>query len=802
MFEFFRRYQRAFIMAITVMVVISFSFFGTYQTLQGPQVEERVAFQAVDGENVSNLELEEALLFFGSDSEDKILFGGAWGPNFLNDGILRKEIFQTGIAEILATQYAGEIEEDLKQRHAKEKKYSLYAHPEAGFVSTETVWSYYAPALKENFDALKMAADPLAPKTFASRVNLYLGERQFPASLLRRALQYQQSQYAWLAPDPYLNRADMSLYGYHTPEDWFGPRFMRIAVEFILNGAKVAKQQGYKVSKAEALADLLHNAEMSFEQLSQNQHRTLDVATSQEYFNEQLRRMHLDQSEAVKIWQQALLFRRLFQDVGNSVFVDRTTIGTFMNYATEAAKGTLYELPQQLQLGNFSDLQKFELYLRAVAKKSDSKSLILPQEFASVSEVSKKTPELVQKRYLLKIAKVDKNQLIPKVTVKETWNWEIAPGNWAALKKEFPELGIKQSGSVSDRMAALDRLDAKTRASVDSYARKAIVDAQPELLFKALAEAEPTTSVVSITLKGPGTPFIGVTEGQTLITLLDQAPLKAESESPPQSAANSDPLAHFSADGRHYYKIEVLARGENEEILTYAEANRKGALEALLNKELESFYAKEKSKNAERFQKKDGQWKEFGDVKDQVAELYFADTLKAIRTSQGQESDLTNNVAASLRFQQHLETMRKQLQENLAAAEEKHILVPKDASSDGKLLAREPLADQWKLHKSSFTIQRSQKNEKVNAAAALLLPNGAWSEVYALPNGELYFYHKSEVAQSDVKSPTIEKIGMMRSLFSEKIQQSLASQLIALYKEVGAISIDYYNQTSRVTADE
>jgi len=57
------------------------------------------------------------------------------------------------------------------------------------------------------------------------------------------------------------------LFGYHTAEDWFGPRFVKLVSEFVINSAKIAEQRGYKVSKEETLVDLMRNVETSFQQI-------------------------------------------------------------------------------------------------------------------------------------------------------------------------------------------------------------------------------------------------------------------------------------------------------------------------------------------------------------------------------------------------------------------------------------------------------------------------------------------------------------------------------------------------------
>lgn len=100
-------------------------------------------------------------------------------------------------------------------------------------------------------------------KLLISRVKLFLAEKKFPSPMLKQVLRYQEKQYNWLSPDQDLDRLDLSLFGYHTIEDWFTPHFTRLVSEFIINASILAEAQGYEVSKAEAMADLIRNTQLS-----------------------------------------------------------------------------------------------------------------------------------------------------------------------------------------------------------------------------------------------------------------------------------------------------------------------------------------------------------------------------------------------------------------------------------------------------------------------------------------------------------------------------------------------------------
>lgn len=800
MLEFFRKYQRYFFILITIVIVISFSFFGTYNTLPSDISRELPAFRAVDGTLVSRAELDEMVLFLSTDMDDKLYYGGAWGPNFLNNGVIKNQLLQTGVAELLAMQYAAELAPDFENRTTAEKRYPLYVHPQAKFISTESAWSYFAPTMLTDFQTIQQSETALSQPAFAARVRLFLGEKNFSSPMLQQVLRYQEKQFPWITPDENLGRLDLSLFGYHTISDWFGPRFMSLMAEFIINSAKIAEQHGYRVSKTEALADLINNANVSFQQNLRSSH--LGVANSQEYYSEQLRRMGMDQNRAAKVWQNVLLARRLFEEAGHSVFVSPVMFSEFVKYAKQPVRGEFYQLPKELKLGDYRALQKFEVYLDAVAARSDQDkaALSLPQSYLTPLEISKKSPELVQKHYELEIAHIDKKELLPKISVPDTWRWEGEEANWARLQKKFADLGLKPADSRQARMAILDSLPDNTRAKVDAFARAQILAKRPELIAQALEAQSPALITVGLSLQGAaGEPFTGVDDVSALIALLDRASTGDEAATQEQAAANQQ-LAKFSLDQRHFYKIKVIERLPNEEVLTFAEANRQGILDRLLDRTLQAHYLKIRDKQANTFQKADASWKDLADVKDPVADSYFAGILRAIQAQETGDAALTGSQAASRRLLPYVKEVQKTLESHPEAAE---IYVRKEAvgsQSPEKLAVAVPLMRQWQLEKRAFQIDRSSNNEQINTIEALELPVNSWSSVVQSPSGAIYFYLKLASDGNENTTLVNEKTRQSQGVLSAEAQRILAIQLLSEFKAKKAMSINYMETGSEMSA--
>lgn len=801
MLDFFRRHQRYFFVLITIVIVISFSFFGTFNSLSNSPFREQIAFTAVDGSTVTRHQLDEMATFIGTDAKDKLLFGGMWGPNFLNDGVITKNFLETGLGVILATTYPQDIQQDFLSRLEKEKRFSLYVHPQAKFIGTEAAWNYFAPGMANYYHALRTSADPLHPQALQARIALYLSEKQFSQQVLHQVLRYQEKQYDWVTPDRNLDRTDLSLFGYHTLEDWFGPRFIRLASEFIMNAAIIAEQKGYEVTKAEALANLIRNAETSYQQVKDSPN--VGVASGKEYFNEQLRRLGLDQNGAAAVWRQVMLFRLLFQDMGSSVFIDPYTFATINGYASETVDGEIYRLPKDMHLKDFKSLQKFETYLDAIAKRSDDDKakLRLPTSFLTAEQIAQKTPELVQKKYHLEIVQVNKKNLEGNVIVKDSWDWEVSDKGWEQLKKQFPELGTKSGASRAERFTSLDSLDDKTRGRIDAFARTALVNEHPEWIKQALDNTTPMTVTIGLHEKGENPLFVGLANAKPLMQLLDAAPLAGQNlaESTPAAKDAAAKLSLFTADQNVYYRIKLLDRAAEPEVLTFAESSSDGSLEKLLNKQLEAAYPKIREDDSKTFQKSDKSWKDFADVKEIVAERYFAKTLEAIKNNYAVENapaTLIPDFAATVRLYPYVKETRTKLLNDPALI----VSLTNEASNEvqNEFAAKKSLADQWKLERAPYQTSRSSADSVLEHATVFQLADGEWTQVNTPANGNLNFFHVVKKSHAPDEKAVANSIAQARRLMSDDVQQKMMDQVLGVIKDKGAISLEYLQQVAEI----
>lgn len=559
MLHFFRKHQKFFFIFITIFVVASFVFYGTYQAFSpafGSRNDE-VVFQTYTGKKIRRTYVDQMARFLSSEewmnSPSQIL-----GANVLNDGVISKDFLETKMALPLFLQNPSLFDEEFKRQCEREKSYTPYVHPYAKFINASSVWSMFSPAIPEKLEAVQKL-DATSKEGVEARIDLFMAQRQFPPAFLSQVLRYQEQEYSKLPPDPRLQREDTALFGYHDLADWFGPRFIEKVCQTITNTAIYARKHGYKVTREEVLADLGNRSAKAYGMLKERV--KLPVNNSAEFLNLVVRKMGLTEDDAVKIWGDVLLFRRLMDEVGNAALVDTLPFENFYTYAHEHATIEIYQLPAEFRFQNEGDLKKFEAYIKAVGHTWDE-TTNLPFDCDSPARIKERAAELVGQRYLLSVAEITNAQLEGKVSLKEMLDWECLPQNWETLKKQFPMLGTK-TGSAFE---ILEGLEAKSRKLIDAFARREIVKSHPEWVEEGLAESTPKQKEIFLTAKSER-PLVGVT---------DISKFRAALENPEE-------LNCYTQTGEEFYRISVREKGE-EEILTFKEALRLGVLDKAAEK--------------------------------------------------------------------------------------------------------------------------------------------------------------------------------------------------------------------------
>lgn len=760
MLNFFRKNQRFFFIVVTIVIVMSFSFFGTFSSFVNElSVSDDKMGKAVDGSDLSQRELHEMVRFLGSSIQDATFLGREKLPNLLNDDVVRKDFLLTGRSDLLLERYFSILKPDLEERLARIKNFSSYVHPEAAFINAASVWQKLQPEAFQMMTFLKEECQTVDPHFFTLLSRLALEQPHLPGEMVRRILLYQQNQYSWIKPDEGLYFANLNPFGFENLEDWLGKKYLQLIAQFIINAAKIAEKRGYHISKEEVKAELLQNMQQGLSALRLKSNPTDEDA--QALLPGQLRMVGLDDQRAVQLWKKVMLFRRLFNDVASFTLVDPLPFEAFNAYANEGVVVEQYGPADALQFRDFRTLLQFQCYLESIFGVSRY-ALSLPTNFPSLQEVEKRAPELVERKCLLEWKEVKKEEIAQRITLKETWEWEGEEENWQLLREKFPSLAKQWTTTAMSRLALLDALDMHERLKIDHFARMKILENHPEWIQEALERVERKKEEVSIRLKGERAPFHTGLTGSVLIERLSQ----------------NSTLELLSSDENTLYHISVLEMKPYNEVLTFGEALSDGTLTQLLEARLEEIYPEMRKKNLALFQKPGGEWKPLHEVVDQLGVLVYAPLLKAIEEDWKQaghelprkEGDQSLEFYTAKRLYSWMRSMRTQII---------------SASDDQKFLSTgAAFADQWKLKKSERLIKRGERSA-FSKEELFALPVGGWSTV-AVELGQLSFCQlmKRGSGESTQQSEKLAKEALAQeactALMVQLLDQMAAHQSIGL----------------------
>lgn len=744
MLDFFRKYQKAFFILVATMVISSFIFFGTFGAMeQGPIRTDRVVGKAIDGSDVKFLEISALSRFLATDQED--LGTQVSTINLLNDGVIRKDILGSGIGAVLVNGHYDALKEELDGRFQRIKTFRFYEHPETPFLSAKAVWQRLSPKVNEHCAHLQ-AEPEMNQANFAHLVELYQLQSALPGEWLRRILLMQEQQYNWLHPDPELRQRDLAMFGFHSLTDWFGKNFVDLSAEFIHNAAICAVEKGYKVSLKEAKADLRANFAAGLRKFQTGKEKP------EIRYQDQLRMLGVDETEAAEVWRKILLFRRYFADLGNSLLLDRMAHTEFSSVANEKVVVDLYQWPSSFKCKTAYTLYALETYLKHAAAHNLEKNLRLPTTFLSPEIVERTAPELVAIPYQAKVFAVDKREIALKAPLKELWAFETEDAVWKSLKSEFPAIaGLQSSGSPEERFAILEKLDPQMRSKIDAYARLKLIERHPDWVKQALDGASGEEKKLFLSAGKIELPYVD--EPAKLGSLFLKIP-----ESPETVL---EELTHFESKTA-FFRFENIEKLSNAKVKTFEEALNDRSLPKMVDRTLEAEFSSAKSLlPVEKSQN-------FSAAKEEIAELML-DRLKKQYLDQAQEMEGSWVLQCMGAMG---EVVLTDLQKN---------------QSDSAWIAtagEDPLISQFKMRKTEKEILRTIKEDWMSKESFVLIPN-EWSSVHVESDGAVMFmYVKAKQANP---SPIIDPLIAGKQVLSSDVGRVLAEQILGVMQKKRAV---------------
>jgi GcvH upstream region-like protein len=669
-------------------------------------------------------------------------------PNLLHGDFLIEYFFKTGGAQALAEAYFPLIKEEIAEKLAKIRTYQPYVHPHASFIAAKEVWKTFAPQVQKDVSQLQEKHRTVSVEAISCMTELFLASQSIPHEFIKKMLSFQIQQHGnFLKPDPSFEGRNFALFGFETPSDWFGDRFIQLMSQSVINIASFAKSKGYKVSLEEARLDLINTATTSLKSAFSSKISDQDILN---YISQELYMLGIEEKRAYKAWQNVLLCKRLLDEVGDAVFIDPVLSHELSSFANQAVNVEQFSLPQELQLRNFSELMKLQAYLEAVYPKSVN-SLDLPQTAASVVDVEKRCPELVEKKIYVSVKEVDLADLALHISLRETWDWERDEKNWSRLQKEFPQLATVVATTDDERYSALEHLDVNVRFEVDQLARTSIVKADPEAIKEALSAADEHKQWLSFRSNGKGTLTLkGISKAQELLSQLE----------------GSETLAEYTQDGTHFYNFAVVEKQHQKRILAFAEAKNDALFAKVVDNKLERAYSEVREKSPSSFQKKDGSWKPFTEVKDQVGALLYASLLRSLeKEAVDKETKYDFQFYAAHRFVPYLKKARAALEKN----------------PDDPQWLKEDVADLgWGLKKQTLCVAHND-TAALDNKEIFSLPVGSFSSVMVNPSGQSSFYHV--ISLQGASKATSKSVELPHAILAHEARREAVTGYIKMLKE-------------------
>jgi len=707
MLSLLRKYQKIMFICVGVFVFIPFVFSGVFAKLNMKSSGRSLLGKAVDGSKVYQDEIERLVAFLSIDVQESLVLEGPGRQNFFNDGVLKKDIFDTGISDILVETYQDQIKKDLSDKFNSFAHYKSYEHPQTSFLNAERVWSQFCPDLVVAIQKFKKATK--FEEQFQLAKDIYLAQREFPPALLRQFLYFQERQLNLSYQDPYIQRGDLAVFHSRNPYDFFGYQFLNLCAQFIHNTALVAKSKGFKVSPQEAKADLLENIRNVVKTQVKDSHEI--PQTVQKVYQETLSQFKFQESDMIHIWQEVLLFRRLLADVSKIAVADSLTSDQFAKFALEKIKLDLYEMPQELQVSSFDEMMKLETYLTAVDAEKGT-HLGFPKKLKSIEELKKSVPDFFFKKFKIRYLEVNREDLKKSISLKQVLSFITDENNFKGFSTRQPKLSLVKTASLEEKLNAFDRLEQREKAELIQFTQEQILKTQVDWLETALSREYGQEIEVKIPLIGTTHLFKGFENASELLETFEKA---------------SSPIV-LDRGGKYLYKIEVVSASHDIQVMEFKEADDLGVLDHVLIKKLEPFYKKIQSKYPELFEETPGSFFPIQNVMDKVGAIYFKESLDHLKAELVKREIIKPDVQdldliAKKRYLLTLESALKKREPNFSVEPVNH-----------------PLAKQFELKKRETIFEKKQGLFPQFAPQIVRMKNEEWSPVVEDEVGQLVFF--------------------------------------------------------------
>jgi len=733
MLTFLRKYQRYFFFVITIVIVISFSFFGTY-SISSELSHKKKDFsigQAVDGSELSFQEISDFSRFLSSDHTTILPAAANREANLLNDGVIYKDLIRNKFIYKLFVAYKPFIEKELQQKLDRVKSYQFYVHPVANFISAKLCWQRMKPDLIQTVDEMQRV-QTIDEAVFANYLDIYEKQMEVSPEWIKKILVLQQRQYPTLNFDQQVLYQNFSLFGFTSLDDWLGKNFIDLAAQFIWNMGILAEQKGYKVSEKEAYFSLINNVKEGIEKYFQQEAKK---GFEEDVFHHQLRKLGMEEKRALAIWSKVLAFRKMLKSETQQILVDPLVFDSYNQFAKKEVRVKTYSLPSYMQFKDFAHFLSYLMYKRANEEDIENMKVMYP--------------ELLETRVLLGIKKTDIAHAGLSVAEKRLWHWQLEDANWEKIAATFPELSLPKNTQHGERFKFLEELDMQQRDKIDRFSREQIVVSSGELIDTALKSAKETKKEVYLRYNNPSIELDHLKQS----SLLGQYVLGKQ----------NDKLDKYSEDQKTFYSINVLEEKEEYQPLFFEKALNDGTLEQVLTRVLKNYFDHLTDSEMSKLHITEKSDAAFAQAKEAIGALYFKESLAEVdqkyQQSGGKIDWALGEGPTSFYVNEYLYDFMNSARSHLMNQSTDEVSI---GTSDAFAFE-----DQWKLRQEDQIITRENKEHPLATVVFAKTKPAEWSNIIKEKEAIFYFYRIIEEKISD-KMSSFEMYDIVDGLGKEK----------------------------------
>lgn len=716
MLSFFYRNHRGILSVVVICLIFSMFFFAVAGRgdLPTPKRNNEIVYKVgkdIHQKKVSKRQIDAMKVYlsydFGTDLNDSLEKQNIFSDGFFID--LLDSSFGRGLAE----KYFDLVKDDFSQRVQVHKNFRFYRHP-SGKLDLEKELKRYAKDLYSHYKKVAAKDKAIDVKLLHEYIALAREQKKFsPRNTQRLTSLFIRDRR--IGNDPSVEKRNFALFYAKSNEDLFGGAFIELCAQAVIQGANIAKENGYYTSYEEAKGIIMRR---SMNLILNKYVRAEDKEILSKIHKSYQNSLGIQERDLVNAARDIITFKKMCKDVDTSVLLDKLSIKKMYSKEVENILVNIIHDSSNLMVHNIDDALQLQCYLESIG---NVKEFIIPSEVVyDEKDIIKIAPALFTKRYELKLATLSKSEAANALHLKNIWEFQVSDKGWSLLKEKFSFDEV----NASDRFSFLQSLKKEMKEEVEEYSRAKLVDVDNTFIRNCIDKLNLKKVSFSYNELIPSESFYKGFNERELASLLEG---KKEGEE----------LSFYTQDNEHFYRIYLLKKCKNIEFASFNLAKKKGYLTYLVNQKVKKI-----SK---------------GKVLTDETKKWYKEKLLY---KEAKESVAKKIIQAEKKGVPYTEHMEKRLK----AYKEKEPIYP-------------PLLKQFSIYRGKEVVSRKGEGKEMAQEEFFSMKKGDVSSIYYLENNQPYYICFLNKKINEVKLKKYEKL--LKTEILKERKDRLFDQLVS-----------------------